>query len=197
LLLELPAGWSDCGKLAAASLEVPVPVAEAVVLLVSDDVAGMPAFALAVPGAVSEVLPEMFGVAPGVVLPVAPADVPAEAVVSGVVLVPVCVEAVALGAVALVDAEPVPLTPAVLEVEPEAVVLSAVDGADALAEVPGAVAEVLPMVDELPVCAAVPEAVVELPGFVVAVLGLFVAVGEVDCVLFAWVEPAPEALLSL
>jgi hypothetical protein len=53
---------------------------DAVVLLVCDVVGGMPAFALVAPTPVFA-LPEMFGVAPGVVLPVAPADVPAFAAV--------------------------------------------------------------------------------------------------------------------
>lgn len=99
------------------------------VLLVCDVVGGMPAFALVVPTPVFA-LPEMFGVAPGVVLPVAPAEVPALAVVLEDGAVELWVEAVVLGAAVL---------PAV------------VAGPVADADVPGALAEVLPTVEPVPV----------------------------------------------
>jgi len=81
-----------------------------------------------------------------------------------------------------------PLTPAV--------VLPVVAGpvVEVEADVPGALAEVLPMVEGVPVCAAVPEAVVVLPGFVVAVLGAAVLpLGAVDAVF----APLMSALVEL
>jgi hypothetical protein len=86
--------------------------------------------------------------------------------------------------------------------EPEAlgvVVLPAVvDGPLVVAEavVPGAVAEVLLEVEAVPVCAAVPEAVVVLPGLVVAVLGLLVEVGELLTVLLLWVLPVADVVFE-
>jgi hypothetical protein len=104
-----------------------------------------------------------------------------------VAVVEVSAVVVEVGAVELAD----PLTPAV--------VLPVVAGpvVEVDAEVPGALAEVLPVVEAVPVCAAVPEAVVVLPGFVVAVLGLLVAVGEVASVLLACVEPAAEVVVPV
>lgn len=153
---------------------------DALVLLVWDDVEGTVApgavVALAVVLAVSFCVLWLTPVSPvaplGVVL--------CEAVVlgCGVVVLPLAVtEPDALGVVVL---------PAV------------VDGPLVVAEavVPGAVAEVLLEVEAVPVCAAVPEAVVVLPGLVVAVLGLLVEVGELLTVLLLWVLPVADVVFD-
>lgn len=100
----------------------------------------------------------------------------------------VVLEAEVLGVVA----EVLPLT---LPVALGVVLLPAVVAGPVVeAEVPGAEALVLPVVEAVPVCDAVPEAVVVLPGFVVAVLGEFVEVGEELVVLFAEVVAPVEVV---
>ena len=159
-------------------------VVAAVSVLVCEVVGGMPAFALTAPVVPAEAdLSCVELVALGAVL--------AEAEVFGSVEL-VAVLGVALGEV-LAEAEVLGSVEAVLGV----VVLPAVvDGPVAEAEVPGAEAEVLAVVELVPVCAAVPEAVVLLPGFVVAVLGLLVEVGEELTELLLAVSVLLEALFA-
>ena len=121
-----------------------------------------------------------------------------EAVVLGVVdevepvadVLGMVLEAEVLGVVA--DVLPLTLPVALGVVELPAVVAGPLDVVEA--EVPGAEALVLPVVEAVPVCEAVPEAVVVLPGFVVAVLGEFVEVGEELVVLFAEVVAPVEVV---
>lgn len=188
------------------ALEFAAVFCEAFEALVCELVAGMPVL---VPAAVVPVwaVVVLGAVEEDALLLMSPVAEPVvEAVVLGVVLevdvLGVVLEAEVLGVVV----EAVPLTPApVVEAVPLAevlgvVVLPAVVAGPLVvveAEVPGAEALVLPVAEAVPVCAAGPEAVVVLPGFVVAVLGEFVEVGEALVVLFAEVVEPVEVVDEL
>lgn len=167
---------------------------EALEALVCELVAGTPVLvpAAVVPVWAVVVLGEVEADALLLMSPVAEPVV--EAVVLGVVLeaevLGVVVEAVPLTPVPVVEAVPVVEVLGVVELP--AVVAGPLDVVEA--EVPGAEALVLPVVEAVPVCDAVPAAVVVLPGFVVAVLGEFVEVGEELVVLFAEVVEPVEVV---
>jgi hypothetical protein len=122
---------------------------------------------------------------PAVVLGVV---VEADAVALGVVALGVVAEAVAVPLGVVVEAEVLGVVEAVALTLPVAlgvaVVLPVVAGPVAEADVPGAEALVLPMVDAVPVWDAAPAEVVALPGAVADVLGVVDAevLGVVDVV---------------
>jgi len=176
------------------ALEFAAVFCEAFEALVCELVAGIPVL---VPAAVVPVCAVVVlgAVEDDAVLLMSPVAEPVvDALVLGVVLeaevLGVVVEAVPLTPVPVVEA--VPLAEALGVVVLPAVVAGPLDVVEA--EVPGAEALVLPVAEAVPVCDAGPEAVVVLPGFVVAVLGEFVEVGEALVVLLAEVvEPVEVA----